>query len=216
MSAPPDSSIPPVSRDFVGVPLAVLFASGEEINAAKNEDREHLVTTSAPLVSDDDAYLVVPDDIGDEIVDILADGDLELLNETFRDSLLVSGGLTREAGVVRLLIDGALSPQDAFREAMPYAQQVSVGGDSDPVQFANRMNHCQCTMLSAFLDDEGLDAMLRAESYVGMSWRMGSGISPTYAYSRRLPDGAIGVEFALFVEEDDLIALMRPARFTPS
>ena len=221
MVAPNDSSIPPVSRDFVGVPLAILFATGEEITAAKNEDRDHLITTSAPLVSDDDAYLVLPDDIGDEIVDILADGDLELLNETFRDSLIVSGGLNREGGEVSLLIDCAVSPHDAFRENMPYAQEIKVGGDSDPVQFANRMDHCQCTMLSAFIDDEGLDSMLRAESYVGVSWRTGGGVSkdlvvsPTYAYSRRLSSGGVGVEFALFVEEDDLIALMRPARFTP-
>ena len=177
MVAPNDSSIPPVSRDFVGVPLAILFATGEEITAAKNEDRDHLITTSAPLVSDDDAYLVLPDDIGDEIVDILADGDLELLNETFRDSLIVSGGLNREGGEVSLLIDCAVSPHDAFQENMPYAQEIKVGGDSDPCIWSRTVwitANAQCSALSSMM--RGLIQC--------------SGPSPTLAYP-----GALGVGY---------------------
>jgi len=74
-------------------------------------------------------------------------------------------------------------------------------------------------MLSALLDAEGLEAMLRREKYIGTSWRVSSEsssdlmVDPTYAYSRHLSDGRVGIELALFVEEEDLIALLRPAVF---
>ena len=220
---PPSTLVPPLSRDFVGVPLAVVFASGEDIDAVRNVHRDSIELAAPLQVSDDDAYLVIPDDIGDEIVDILRDHDAELLHETLRDSLLVNGPLARDAnGQLALHAEASITPQDALLDQTPYAHEIAVGGGEDPLQIANRMDHCQCTMLSALLDDQGLESMLRKDTYIGISWRVSADISsglivdPTYAFSRRLSDGRVGVEFALFVEEEDLIALLRPVVFRPS
>ena len=212
--------IPPLSRDFVGVPLAVIFATGEEINAVRSGKRQSLYIESPYQVSDDDAYLVLPDDIGDEVVDILRDADEELLDETLRDGLLVTGALGRSVdGRMSLEVEAAVTPRDALLDHTPYAQEIVVETLQNALQIANRMTHCQCTMLSALLDAEGLEAMLRREKYIGTSWRVSSEsssdlmVDPTYAYSRHLSDGRVGIELALFVEEEDLIALLRPAVF---
>src|SRR4030095_15366789 len=76
---------------FAGVPLSVAFAEGDAINKVISEGHRTLTLEPPFHVAEHDAYFVVPDDIGMELVDILRDGDLDLLDETLRDSVLVQG-----------------------------------------------------------------------------------------------------------------------------
>ena len=103
-----------------------------------------------------------------------------------------------------------------------FAATVAVGGGGDPLPAINRLAHLQVTVLSSLVDDEALEKMLRRREFAGASWRvpadlrerLGS-VSPTYAWSKRQTDGSVGVEFALFVEDEELIAILRPVRLTP-
>lgn len=207
---------------FSGVPLTVCFAEAEAIEAAREGRAETLPLTPPYNVSDEDAYFVLPDDIGMEMVDILHDGDLELLVEALRDGLLVIGGVTRARGRVSISVETAVRPADALREGLPYAATVPVGAGEDPTRAINLLDHAQCTCVSALVDDEGLDLILRRELYVGISWRVPRSapdklhIDPTSVWSRHLPDGRVAIELALFQEDDELVVLMRPVALEPS
>lgn len=208
----------PIHSELVGTPLSVVFAEGDAIEALRGSGEGVLRLEPPYHVSDEDAYLVLPDDIGVEIVDILRDGDLELLHEALRDGLLVLGAVVRrERGVVELHAEVALTPADVLAGGLPYAGTVEVGAGEDPVRMANELDCCQCTMVSAFLDDAGLERMLRKPEFLGASWRVPAaaadrlvGVEPTYAWSRHRGPGRVGVELALFVEEEELVILLRP------
>jgi hypothetical protein len=205
---------------FVGTPLSVVFAEGDAIDAVRRVGSGTLTLSPPYHLSDADRYLVVPDDIGMELCDILRDGDIELLQEAMRDGLLVIGEIARRGrGKVALEVACAASPRAVLAPSVAYAATVTVGGADDPVRTANRLPHARVTLLSALVDDEGLDAMLRGEQYVGVSWRLPGdappdlAVDPTLAWSRRLPDGTVGVELALFQEDDELTVLVRPVLF---
>lgn len=208
----------PAWAAFVGTPLTVVFAEGDAIERVRSGGEGVLPLEPPYHVSDDDAYLVLPDDIGVEIVDILRDGDRELLADAMREGLLVLGTVLRKGrGVVELHAEIAVTPADALASGMEYGASVKVGGGEDPVRAANELGHVQCTMVSALLDDEGLERMLRREEHVGTSWRVPAhardrlaGVEPTYAWSRRLGPGRVGIELALFSEEEELVAVVRP------
>ena len=204
---------------FTAVPLTVVLADGEAI-AEVRENGAGVIPLEPPFhVSDDDVYLVLPVDIGVEIADILRDGDDELLDDALTEGLLVVGSMAPKGrGVVELHVEHAMTPAVALAGGMPYAARVEVGGDADPLRELNELDHVQCTMLSALLDDEGLEQMLRREAFIGTSWRAPAharerlaGVEPTYAWSRRLGPGRVGIELALFVEEEELVVVLRPA-----
>ncbi len=221
------ASVAELARAFVGVPLGVVFAEGEEMAALvvspPSASAPGTLTLEEPVASSNtDAYLVLPSDIGTEIVDILADSDRELLGEAMRDGLLVLGELNLEHDAPQLRVEAALSPRKALGENPPFAASVAVGGGGDPLPAINGLPHLQVTMLSSLVDDESLEKMLRRREYAGTSWRVPpevrdqlESVSPTYAWSKRQMDGSVGVEFALFVEDEELIALLRPVRLTP-
>src|SRR5689334_4222796 len=76
-------------ESLAGVPLSVVFADGAEL-ARVRDDGEGSVRLVPPFhVSDEDAYLVLPDDIGVDLLDILRDGDVDLVHEAMRDGLVV-------------------------------------------------------------------------------------------------------------------------------
>jgi len=220
-------SVAELAQAFVGIPLSVVFADGEEMEALSPEnvspDAPGTLTLEAPVAwSDSDAYLVLPSDIGMEIVDILADSDRELLGEAMRDGLLVLGELSLEDDAPQLRVAAAISPRLALAEEPDFAATVAVGGGGDPLPAINGLAHLQVTVLNSLVDDEALEKMLRRREFAGASWRvpadlrerLGS-VSPTYAWSKRQADGSVGVEFALFVEDEELIAMLRPVRLTP-
>lgn len=206
---------------FVGVPLGLVFAEGDDMAALSEAGAGALTVEEPPALADADVYLVLPSDIGTEIVDILADSDRELLGEAVRDGLLVRGSF-HEGEATLLEVEEAISPKDALDADPAYAASVTVGGGADALSAINALPHLQVTMVSSLLDDETLEKMLRRREYAGPSWRVPlelrdtlEGVSPTYAWSRRRLDGSVGVELALFVEEEDLVALLRPVRLTP-
>jgi hypothetical protein len=216
---------PSTAPTFVGIPLSLVFAEGSALETVRSEGQGTVPLVPPFHVSDGDAYLVLPDDIGTEVVDILRDGDLELLHETLRDSLLVRGSVQQgdEEGSMQLAVEQALSPAKALESDPDYAEQVAVGGGADPVEDLNGLEHVQCTIMSSFIDDEGLDRALRRSEYVGVSWRPSQenaeklqGVDPTYIWSRRRPDGRVGIELTLFQEYEELVALLRPAVLAPA
>lgn len=218
VAAEPTSSS--ILEELVGAPLSVVFAEAEAIERVRRAG-EGAIPLEPPFhVSDEDAYLVLPDDIGTEIVDILRDHDHELLHESLRDGLVVLGCVERRGpGVVELHAEEVITPAEALRQGLPYAADVTVGGDEDPVSVANDMDHVQCTMVSGLLDDEGLEQMLRRPEHVGATWRVPPeaadrlvGVEPTYGWSRHLGPGRVGIELALFAEEEELVVLLRPLR----
>ncbi len=204
--------------ELVGVPLSVVFASGEQIEKVRRDGTGTIVLAAPYHVSSDDAYLVLPEDIGTEIIDIMRDGDLDLLHEAMRDGLFAVGTVERvRKGVVALEVERSETPAGALAAGRRYAADVSLA-DGDLLDALNDLDHAQCTVASALVDDEGLDQMLRESEHVGTSWRTPAdapaelrGTEPTYAWSRRLADGRVGIELALFAEYDEIVALFRPA-----
>lgn len=218
------SSVGPVelSEIFGGVPLTVVFADGEALAKAREGELTRVPLEPPFHVSDDDVYLLLPADIGLELVDIFDDGDGELLGEAVDEGLVVLGSIEREGkGKVVLDVEQAVVAR-ALLEALPYASRVEVGGEADPVEELNALEQAQITVASLLVDDEGLEAMLRREEHIGASWRVPKdaphleGVDPTYAWSRRLSDGRVGVEAALFLEYEELVMLLRPAVLAPA
>lgn len=211
-----------LSEVFAGVPLTVVFAEGESLAAAR-EGRLREVPLEPPLhVSDDDVYLLLPADIGLELIDIFADGDRELLGEAIDEALVVVGSVERQGkGRVVIHLEEAVGARALLDAGLPYAAEVQVGDAADPVEQLNALDQAQVTLSSALVDDEGLEAMLRRSEHVGASWRVPpdakhlEGVDPTYAWSRRLTDGRVGVEAALFAEYEELVVLLRPAVLAP-
>lgn len=219
------TSVGPVelAEIFGGVPLTVVFADGEALAAAREGVLTRVQLEPPFHVSDEDVYLVLPADIGLELVDIFADGDRELLGEAIDEGLVVLGSIEREGkGRVVLDVEEAVVARDLLDGGLPYASEVPVGDGADPVETLNALEQAQITVASLLVDDEGLETMLRREQHVGASWRVPKdaphleGVDPTYAWSRRLPDGRVGVEAALFLEYEELVMLLRPAVLAPA
>jgi hypothetical protein len=57
--------------------------------------------------------------------------------------------------------------------------------------------------------------MLRKPEHLGASWRAaaagGVQADSTYAWSRRLGPGHVGIDLALFLEYEELVVVLRPA-----
>lgn len=208
---------------FSGVPLSVVFADGDAIAAAKRGDAETIPLSPPFHVSDEDAYLVLPEDIGSEIVDILRDGDSDLLAEALRDGLLVIGSIEREGRGVELVIESFVVPATALAEGLPYAETVRLVNLESALVAINALDHVQITVCSALVDEEGLAEVLSKADYVGPSWQApdalakhGAAVEPTFVWSRRQRDGGVGIEFALFSEYEELVVLLRPALLVPA
>lgn len=204
-----------------GVPMSVVFADGEAIEAVR-EGRASALELVPPFhVSDDDVYLVLPDDVGLELVDMFRDGDLDLLEESMRDGLVVLGSVEHETrGKVMLEVERAQRASDVLA-ALPYTETIGYGRGVDPTPFLNDMPHVRVTMASGLVDDDGLEAILAASERAGVSWsvpekqkKIGH-VDPTFAWSRRGVGGAVGIEMALFQEYEELVAVLRPALLAP-
>lgn len=212
---------PTLAELIRGVPLSVVFADGDVI-AAVRERGEGMVELLPPFhVSDEDAYLVLPEDIGLELVDMFRDGDLDLLEEAMRDGLVAIGTVEKQGrGKLALAVEQCARPSELMGE-LPFAETVGIGRAIDPLPLLNELDHLQCTVASGFMDEEGLEAVLRAREYAGLSWRVPEGdrqrahVDPTYVWSKRLPDGRISIECALFSEYEELVAVLRPAALAP-
>jgi hypothetical protein len=209
---------------FVGAPLTLAFATGEDIAEVKKG--ADVLPLIAPFhVSDDDTYLVLPEDIGMEIIDILRDGDSDLLAEAMRDGLLVFGSLERAGkGRMVLAIEHSIVPSEAMRGGLAYGSSVALKGvNEDALASINTLEPVQITVCSSLVDEEGLEQMLGAPEFVGTSWRAparlrkhGAAVDPTFVWSKRLPDGRVGVELALFTEYEEVVALLRPVVLSPA
>jgi hypothetical protein len=217
----PAVSEPTLAELVTGLPLSVVFADLEAIDAVRAEG-EGSIPLSPPFhVSDEDAYLVLPDDIGLEIVDMFRDGDLDLLEEAMRDGLVVVGTIEKEGRALVLDVEQCARPADLLRE-LPYAETVGYGRGADPLPALNALDHVQCTVASRFVDEAGLDAILGKREHAGASWRVPkkdkhlAHVDPTYAWSKHLPDGRVGIECALFGEYEELVAVLRPAALAPA
>lgn len=208
---------PGLAEELAGLPLSVVFADGDAIRAVAARG-EGAIPLAPPFhVSDDDTYLVLPDDIGLELVDMFRDGDVDLLAEAMRDGLCAMGVIERAGkGKVELFVERCAAPEVLLRR-MPFADRVGFGRGVDPVPQLNELEHAQLTVASAFVDARGVAAMLTADEWAGVSWRVPkdrkdlSGVDPTYAWTRRRGDGDVGIEAALFVEYEELVVVLRPA-----
>lgn len=198
--------------EFVGVPLTVVFASLADLNDARR-DRAGRIALAPPFhISDEDLYLVIPDDIGLELADILRDGDGDLLAEALRDGLVVEGSVERKGrGQLFLDVERTCNPQDLVRGRLPFTAHASLEDCAD-LCTVNVLPHLQCTLRSKLFDEEGFDCALRHEQYVGPSWRASgadAGADPTCIWSQQGPTG-VGVLLALFQEYEELIVLFQP------
>jgi hypothetical protein len=212
-----------LSEIFGGVPLSVVFADGEALALVRDGETDQITLEPPFHVSDEDVYLVLPADIGLELVDIFADGDAELLADSMREGVLVLGSIEREGkGRVFLAIEESIVVKDLLDRDLPYAAEVPVGADADPIEELNSLPEAQITMASQLVDDDGLENMLRREAHIGVSWRVPpneptmAGVDPTYAWSKRRSDGSVGIEAVLFTEYEELVMLLRPALLTPA
>ncbi len=210
--------VAPFHAEVIGTPLSVVFAEGDAITAARDHHAERIALCPPFHVSDEDAYLVLPDDIGMEFIDILRDGDSDLLQEALRDGLLVAGWLEKRGrGQMDLLIEETASPLAVLNgTAATYAVTAPIAPGKDPVPHINGIAQLKCTVGSLFLDDQGLEAMVKQRDFIGTSWRVGKKAppelqgDPTYIWSRHLGPGRIGVELAVFQEYEELVAMLRP------
>jgi len=209
-----------LAQDLSGLPLTVVFADGEAIREVMQKGEGEVQLVAPYHVSDDDAYLVLPDDIGLELVDMFRDGDLDLLAEAMRDGMVAIGVVERssaEKGKVSLHVEHAENA-GALLERMPYAERIGFGRGVDPVPLLNALPHAHITVSSSFVDERGVESMLRKREWAGTTWRVPgerkdlTGVDPTFCWSRRDRDGHVGIEVALFVEYEELVAVLRPAR----
>lgn len=212
-----------LSEIFGGAPLTVVFADGEALAAVREGDAERIPLEPPFHVSDEDVYLVLPADIGLELIDIFADGDAELLAEAMSEGLVVLGSVEQEGrGKVVLDVEEALTPRALLDGGLAYASTVAIGGGNDPIDELNGLEDVQITVASRFVDDDGLERMLRRKTHIGASWKVPKGaahlegVDPTYAWSERLPDGRVGVEAALFSEYEELVMVLRPCVLEPA
>lgn len=206
-----------------GAPLTVVFAEGEALAAAREGEQSRIPLDPPFHVSDEDVYLVLPADIGLELIDIFDDGDTELLEEAMQEGLVVLGSIEQEGrGQMVLHVEESETPRALLDRGLPYAAEVTVGGDVDPVEALNGLEDVQLTVASRFVDDDGLERMLKKPQHVGRSWRVPTqadhlkGVDPTYAWSTRLPDGRVGIEAALFSEYEELVMVLRPCILAPA
>jgi hypothetical protein len=213
---------PDLAHDLAGLPLTVVFADAEAIAEVKEAGEGELVLVPPFHVSDDDAYLVLPDDVGLELVDMFRDGDLDLIAGALADGIVALGSIERgekEPGKKRLvaLHVEECEPAAALLARMPYAERVGFGRGVDPVPLLNALPQARITVASAFVDETGAEKMLRQREWCGTAWnpprgnKQFAGVDPTYAWTRRDPSG-VGIEMALFVEYEELVAVLRPAR----
>jgi hypothetical protein len=218
---------------LVGLPLTVVFAEDASIAAVRDQRAVRLDLVPPYHASGEDAYLVLPDDIGNEITDILADGDRELLGEALRDGLIVLGSLERDADerragtrAVYLGVEGAIVPEEALRDGLPYADVVPLVDAETTLEALNALDHVQLTVCASFLDAEGLGRVLGEAEHVGALWTPDHGgqgaagvgdasVQPCLGWSRHLGDGRVGIELALFGEYEELVAVLRPAMLVP-
>lgn len=208
---------------WVGQPISVVFADGDEIRALRAGATDGLTLQPPYHLSDDDLYFVVPDDIGLELVDIFADADGELLAESWRDGVFVLGAIEQPPeGQPLLRALSHRSAQDFFAEPTRFAANIVVGQGNDPVLEANSAPHARVTVNGKMIDEDGLGSMLEAREFIGVAWRPPPqadhlrGVEPTYVWSRTQTDGSIGLEAALFVEYEELVLVARPFRFVPA
>jgi len=201
---------------FNGLAFSLAISDADSI-AALREAGTGRITLAAPHhMSDDDAYLIVPEDIGTEFVDIMRDGDHDLLQETLRDGLLAVGHMERSGNGMVLVVERCQTPREALAAGVMHTAELDIEG-TDPVRRINQLGHVQCTTLSAFVDEDGLEQMLREAEYLGASWtldpqlvkRLGN-VDPTYVWSRRIDESSVSVELALFSEDDEIVTLLRP------
>lgn len=202
-----------------GTPLTIVFAEMHAIEALRADETNALPLEPPFHLSDEDAYLVLPDDIGVEIVDILRDGDDELLGEAMRDGLVAWGTVGRRGdGVRELVVDRWERPADLLDGTPDYAAEVPTGPGHDPLLDLSILPHLQCTVVSELFDAHGLRRALATDRFVGVSWdpdRAGKpGAEPSLAWTRRLGNGDVGVELALFQEYEEMVVLLRPVVFT--
>lgn len=209
------------ASEVSGLPLSIVLADAEVLAQIRARVVAGSEVGAIPLVppfhvSDDDAYLVLPEDIGVELREMFADGDVDLLAEAMRDGLFALGTLEKEGrGKMRLAVD-EVEIAERLLAKMPYADTVELGRGADPIAALNALPQCRNTVASAFVDMTGLQKMVRAAEQAGPSWRAPSyrkdmaGVDPTFAWTRRLQDGRIGVEAALFCEYEEMVLVLRP------
>lgn len=207
---------PALSEELAGLPLSVVFADPEAIAVVRTRG-EGVIPLAPPFhVSDDDTYLVLPEDIGLELADMFKDGDLDLLAEAMRDGLCAIGVVERAGkGKVELHVERCGAPEELLAR-MPHAEKVGYGRGVDPVPLLNALDHARLTVASAFVDARGVSSMLTNDEWAGVSWRVPkdrkdlSGVDPTYAWTKRAGD-RVSIEAALFVEYEELVVVLRPA-----
>jgi hypothetical protein len=210
-----------LAQDLAGAPLTIVLAESDAITRAVNAGEGASIPLLPPFhVSDDDCYLVLPEDIGGELAAMFEDGDVDLLAEAMRDGLVVVGVVEKEGrGKVALHVDACVRPE-ALLDRMPYAHRTEIGRGADPIAALNGLDEARITVASELIDEAGLEKMMRAcagkGEHAGVSWRAPkdrkdlAGVDPTYAWSKRM-DGGVGIEAVLFSEYEELVMLLRPA-----
>lgn len=212
---------PSLATQVEGVPLSIVFAEDDAIAAILEAGEGSLPLLPPFHLSDEDAYLVLPENIGLELVDMFRDGDVDLLEEAMRDGLVAIGTIEKQGrGKLTLEVERCARPSELLA-ALPFGETVGVGRGVDPLPILNGLEQVQCTMASQFVDERGLERMLRQAEFAGVSWRVPpedktmAHVDPTYVWSKRQPDGRVGVECALFSEYEELVAVLRPVALAP-
>lgn len=210
-----------LAKELAGAPLTIVLAEADAIARALSLGEGASIPLLPPFhVSDDDCYLVLPEDIGSELVEMFKDGDVDLLGEAMRDGLVVVGVVEKEGrGKVSLHVETCATPETLLAR-MPFAHRQEVGRGHDPITELNELDEAHVTVASELIDEAGLEKMLRVCSdrgeHAGASWRAPkdrkdlAGVDPTYAWSKRI-DGGIGIEAVLFSEYEEMVMLLRPA-----
>jgi hypothetical protein len=212
---------PTLAEVIRGLPLSVVFADGEAIAAIRERGEGMLALVPPFHVSDQDAYLVLPDDIGLELVDMFRDGDVDLLEEAMRDGIVALGAIEKDGpGKLLLAVEECARAGECLAE-VEFAETVGLGRGVDPIPLLNELPHVQCTVASRFVDTRGLETILRKPEHAGASWRVPkkdkhlAHVDPTYCWSKRRDDGRIAIECALFSEYEELVVVLRPALLAP-
>lgn len=206
------ASVDAEAYPFAETPLVVTFAASDDLGSLAAGQRVQLAAT--PEISQDDAYLVMPQRARDQLVSAFARGESGRVAQWFS-----------EAWVARADVDGGRSPRlwigAAWRASSRVAGRtgrvVSMSALGDPMRVINRLPFIESLARGGLLDARGTATILSRGNYVGVS-RMGipelglgaDTVEPTFVWTER--DGAATrVRVAIAAAEDDApVALLAP------
>ena len=200
-----------LAHPLCGKPLTIAVADAGAIAAVREGVLCELRMRPPIHVSEHDAYLLV------EPGAIDTPGDSEAAAPALLErGLVVMGTVEVRRGRAVLAVNERWEPL-ALVHDKPFDATVRLRPNVDLLPQLNRLPFAHCSTAARLFDRRGLDRVVRARSFVGLSWapelpeEEEGDADPTWVWSRRT-SSAVSVHLAVLGEYDERYALINPVR----